>query len=378
MISKKGEKRPQLPSGEPLIVVDLNSRKIDTAKQLALPQFHNMQADICAETIYFIMDRYFDGQDLAHFESVSGYNPANPPTEAQNEILSRNILISVYFINAAQNYFLSYIAHASGDNANMYNIAFTADAIINKDGEIIDFTPNEDGDHLVIKWALSSDATTAAGTLQFSIAFSRIDILANKVLYKLNTAPAKMPISTTISAGELEGYELASEYQILLSKISSAINLSDYYTIAQIKEQYYNKAEIDSQFKNYYDKNNIDSKFESYYDKDSIDSKFENYYDKNNIDAQFENYYDKAEINSKFDTFQVILDDTVTPDSENGVTSKGIYDAISKMQAKVKELQYHPTLGTMELIYEDDTTIAYDITYDIDGNITDIIRKEDN
>ena len=103
MISKKGEKRPQLPSGEPLIVVDLNSRKIDTAKQLALPQFHNMQADICAETIYFIMDRYFDGQDLAHFESVSGYNPANPPTEAQNEILSRNILISVYFINAAQN-----------------------------------------------------------------------------------------------------------------------------------------------------------------------------------------------------------------------------------------------------------------------------------
>lgn len=339
MISKKGEKRPQLPSGEPLIVVDLNSRKIDTAKQLALPQFHNMQADICAETIYFIMDRYFDGQDLAHFESVSGYNPANPPTEAQNEILSRNILISVYFINAAQNYFLSYIAHASGDNANMYNIAFTADAIINKDGEIIDFTPNEDGDHLVIKWALSSDATTAAGTLQFSIAFSRIDILANKVLYKLNTAPAKMPISTTISAGELEGYELASEYQILLSKISSAINLSDYYTIAQIKEQYYNKTEINSQFENYYDKDSIDS---------------------------------------KFDTFQIILDDTVTPDSENGVTSKGIYDAISKMQAKVKELQYHPTLGTMELIYEDDTTIAYDITYDIDGNITDIIRKEDN
>lgn len=326
MISKKGEKRPQLPSGEPLIVVDLNSRKIDTAKQLALPQFHNMQADICAETIYFIMDRYFDGQDLAHFESVSGYNPANPPTEAQNEILSRNILISVYFINAAQNYFLSYIAHASGDNANMYNIAFTADAIMNKDGEIVDFTPNEDGDHLVIKWALSSDATTAAGTLQFSIAFSRIDILANKVLYKLNTAPAKMPISTTISAGELEGYELASEYQILLSKISSAINLSDYYTIAQIKEQYYNKAEI----------------------------------------------------NSKFDTFQVILDDTVTPDSENGVTSKGIYDAISKMQTKVKELQYHPTLGTMELIYEDNTTTAYDITYDIDGNITDIIIKEGN
>ena len=339
MISKKGEKRPQLPSGEPLIVVDLNSRKIDTAKQLALPQFHNMQADICAETIYFIMDRYFDGQDLAYFESVSGYNPANPPTEAQNEILSRNILISVYFINAAQNYFLSYIAHASGDNANMYNIAFTADAIMNKDGEIVDFTSNEDGDHLVIKWALSSDATTAAGTLQFSIAFSRIDILANKVLYKLNTAPAKMPISTTISAGELEGYELASEYQILLSKISSAINLSDYYTIAQIKEQYYNKAEINSQFENYYDKDSIDS---------------------------------------KFDTFQIILDDTVTPDSENGVTSKGIYDAISKMQAKVKELQYHPTLGTMELIYEDDTTIAYDITYDIDGNITDIIIKEDN
>lgn len=352
MISKKGEKRPQLPSGEPLIVVDLNSRKIDTAKQLALPQFHNMQADICAETIYFIMDRYFDGQDLAHFESVSGYNPANPPTEAQNEILSRNILISVYFINAAQNYFLSYIAHASGDNANMYNIAFTADAIMNKDGEIVDFTPNEDGNHLVIKWALSSDATTAAGTLQFSIAFSRVDILANKVLYKLNTAPAKMPISTTISAGELEGYELASEYQILLSKISSAINLSDYYTIAQIKEQYYNKAEIDS--------------------------KFENYYNKDSIDSQFENYYNKDSIDSKFDTFQIILDDTVTPDSENGVTSKGIYAAISKMQAKVKELQYHPTLGTMELIYEDDTTIAYDITYDTDGNITDIIIKEDN
>ena len=36
MISKKGEKRPQLPSGEPLIVVDLNSRKIDTAKYFVL------------------------------------------------------------------------------------------------------------------------------------------------------------------------------------------------------------------------------------------------------------------------------------------------------------------------------------------------------
>lgn len=50
----------QIPSDEPIYEVNLNTRVIQA------PQFLSVQDDHEAETIYFIMDRYYDQQDLAN------------------------------------------------------------------------------------------------------------------------------------------------------------------------------------------------------------------------------------------------------------------------------------------------------------------------
>lgn len=56
---KQDNKTYQIPEGEEVFYVDLNSRKIEAPKFLSVQYDHN------SETIYFKCDRYFDGVDLA-------------------------------------------------------------------------------------------------------------------------------------------------------------------------------------------------------------------------------------------------------------------------------------------------------------------------
>ena len=53
----------KLIAEEKIIEVDLNSRVVDTKGNLS--QYHILLNDNYSESIYFMFDRYFDGQDLS-------------------------------------------------------------------------------------------------------------------------------------------------------------------------------------------------------------------------------------------------------------------------------------------------------------------------
>ena len=60
---------------EPIYNIDLNARSIEAPKYLSVNQDHN------SETIYFVVDRYFDNVDLSNVYCVIQYQNANPIKE---------------------------------------------------------------------------------------------------------------------------------------------------------------------------------------------------------------------------------------------------------------------------------------------------------
>lgn len=71
---KQDNKTYQIPEGEEVFYVNLNTRNIEAPKFLSVQYDHN------SETIYFKCDRYFDGVDLARDDItiLIQYENANP------------------------------------------------------------------------------------------------------------------------------------------------------------------------------------------------------------------------------------------------------------------------------------------------------------
>ena len=61
-----------LPKDEPKLEIDLNTRKVSA------PEFLSVSTDHNSETLYFIVDRYFDNVDLATMNCIVQYRNANP------------------------------------------------------------------------------------------------------------------------------------------------------------------------------------------------------------------------------------------------------------------------------------------------------------
>lgn len=142
-----------LPSNEPVYKIDLNTRTIQT------PKFLSVQKDHEAETIYFVVDRYFDNMDLANTTCVIQY--INPNNEAY-----------------------------------VYSVPYLDVDHEGYEGKIL------------IPWGIKGGATAYPGTLKFAIQFyiTETDDVTGKKYYafNLNTQQAKSEILYGLNVGDVE------------------------------------------------------------------------------------------------------------------------------------------------------------------------------
>ena len=120
-----------VPSNTQLYNVDLKTRTIDAPQNLSVKTEHY------AETVYFLVDRFYDSMDLAQTNCV--------------------------------------VQYVTKEGAFIYNVPFcdttTFDSGVTDDeGNIKDPSPK-----MIIPWSVSGLATKSAGTIRYSIRFYLID-----------------------------------------------------------------------------------------------------------------------------------------------------------------------------------------------------------
>ena len=152
-----------LPSNEPRIIIDANSREISIPVEF---DFLAVKTDHRAETVYFEIDRYFDDEDLSEHTCVIQW--ANQKDEGISPCKSLDI--STF------------------------------------EGKII------------FGWEITSDFTKVAGPVEFSVRFYTFDGLGN-FAYNFNTLPAESKILDTLNAcGEIEPTR-PSSFQVWVDKL---------------------------------------------------------------------------------------------------------------------------------------------------------------
>ena len=167
-----------IPNREKIYTIDLNSREIET------PEFLSIEKDHASETVYFIVDRYYDFVDL-----------------------SQTICI-VQYVNAA-------------GEARIYPVPF------------YDIHTYSEDKKMLIPWNIGAGATVAAGTVKYSLRFYRLNELGTTFLYNLNTLTTYSKILHGMDAQEIAGeaFELsASQYDYLLQKIEDISRQDLYWT----------------------------------------------------------------------------------------------------------------------------------------------------
>lgn len=140
-----------IPEDEAKLVIDLNTRIVSA------PEFLSVEKDHNAETLYFIVDRYFDNVDLATMSCIVQYQNASKDTSSNG------------YIYAVPRYYL-----------------------IAPEGQ----------QKLIFPWVIEGPATAYSGTVTFSVRFYRIsgeyheDINQSTLQYEylLNTLPAKSKV----------------------------------------------------------------------------------------------------------------------------------------------------------------------------------------
>lgn len=156
-ISALDKKYLRLPLDEPLFAIDANSRKItvpDAFKSNGL----SVQGDHLAETVYFVIDRYFDYMDL------------------------NNTDVSINWKMGA-------------DTGKTDRFTMSTDVI-----------PGS----IVFGWPVNNIITQKSGTLTFAVEFCRKDNQGN-VLYDFNTLSANINIKEGLVIGDVEVVSLDND-----------------------------------------------------------------------------------------------------------------------------------------------------------------------
>ena len=153
-----------LPSDEKIFNVDLNTRKIES------PSYLSIEKDHFAETIYFLVDRYYDNVDLATTTCIIQYvNAANEP--------------------------------------RIYAVPFMD--IYTYEGKIL------------LPWCIEGEATKKAGNINYSIKFYHtFKGKDDEVLFdfNLNTAVARSKILTGLDVVKTD-----PDYNYVASEIENAL-----------------------------------------------------------------------------------------------------------------------------------------------------------
>ena len=179
-----------LPSNKQLYNVDLNTREIDG------PETLSVQSDHYAETVYFLVDRYYDNMDLAQTNCVVQYT-----------------------ING---------------NSYVYAVPFCDTTTF--EGKII------------IPWTISASATQTAGTVKYFIRFYLIDktsvINSNTQEYDPSGAEFSYSLSTLLSSSKVlktlstedfiaedKDYQIPERYFEFVNYLNTAIDNATIYWI---------------------------------------------------------------------------------------------------------------------------------------------------
>lgn len=140
-----------IPESEAKLIIDLNTR------QVSAPEFLSVQKDHNAETLYFIVDRYYDNVDLATMSCIVQYQNASKDKASSG------------YVYAVPQYYL-----------------------IAPEGE----------QKLIFPWVIEGPATAYSGTVTFSVRFYRIsgeyhpdeEQCTLEYEYLLNTLSAKSKV----------------------------------------------------------------------------------------------------------------------------------------------------------------------------------------
>ena len=144
------------PEDEPRFVINANTRQIEIPPEFT---FLGVRGDHNAETIYFEIDRYFDGHDLSRETCV-----------VQFESLDKNNI-----------------------EINEGFFAVTQLDVSTAPGKII------------FGWSIRNNVTAQAGSVRFSVRFYSIDpstSVSTFFLYSFNTLPASLPILESLNTIE--------------------------------------------------------------------------------------------------------------------------------------------------------------------------------
>lgn len=163
-----------MPSNKQFYEIDLSSRTING------PATISVQGEHYAETVYFLVDRFYDNMDLAQTNCVVHY--------------------------------------VIGDKSYVYAVPFCD--VRSYDGKII------------IPWTISMSATQESGTVQYFVRFYLIDDSENtedpQYIYNLNTRPATSQVLTTLSQEDFveedNTLNLPSYYEELVSNFNTIAN----------------------------------------------------------------------------------------------------------------------------------------------------------
>lgn len=172
-----------VPSNKQLYNIDLNTRKIEA------PEVLSIQSEHYAETVYFLVDRYYDNMDLAQTNCV--------------------------------------IQYVINGQAYIYTVPFC------------DITTYEN--KMIIPWSISISATQSAGIIKFFLRFYLIaeqtivngDASNAEFSYSLSTLPAQSKILSTLPQEDFdkEGQYVVSELSILVDSLTKQVDNSVVYWI---------------------------------------------------------------------------------------------------------------------------------------------------
>ena len=145
-----------LPKSESIYNIDLNSRTIEA------PEFLSVRFDHNSETVFFIVDRYYDNQDLSETCCV------------------------IQYINAKQ-------------EGRFYVVPYY---------DIVTF---REENKMIIPWCIEGEATKAAGEVTYSIRFFKTDVTGKKLIYNLNTLSSTSTVLNGMNVLDYYKVELTPE-----------------------------------------------------------------------------------------------------------------------------------------------------------------------
>lgn len=157
-----------LPRSENIYNIDLGARTVEA------PEFLSVIDDHVSETIYFLVDRFFDNVDMSTTGCVIQYINAN-------------------------------------NEGRIYSVPF------------YDIETYHDVNKMLIPWCIEGEATKAAGDVTYSIRFFKVDSTGKYITFNLNTLPTTSKVKEGLNI--LDGY-----IQVEVDKTLFETGSNTYYT----------------------------------------------------------------------------------------------------------------------------------------------------